>query len=83
MGKWGDVREIVVAVRKLSEVLPVAALVHLHPDPERIVVGFDDLQQALNALKSFADCISGRKSPSQRNRYVHMDILTRMNIDNY
>ena len=75
-----------------------------HPDPERIVVGFDDLkdnlacleqgiihclvtrhipQQALNALKAFADCISGRKSPSQRNRYVHMDILTRMNIDNY
>ena len=40
-------------------------------------------QQAQNALKTFADCISRHKFPTQRNRYVHMDILTRMNIDEY
>ncbi|MBP5374596.1 MAG: LacI family DNA-binding transcriptional regulator [Bacteroidales bacterium] len=75
-----------------------------HPDPNRIVVGFDDLkenleclnrglinclvtrhipQQAHDALKAFADCIARNERPEVRNRFVHMDILTRMNTDNY
>lgn len=87
-----------------SRVFLLREYLEKHPDPERIVVGFDDLkfnleclnrglvsclvtrhipQQAYNALKTFADCIAQRKRPVQRNCFVHMDILTRMNIDNY
>ena len=41
------------------------------------------LEQAYDALKSFAYCIARHESPESRDRFVHMDILTRMNIDNY
>ena len=75
-----------------------------HSDPERTVVGFDDLQgnlkclgdgyisalvtrhisdQSKNLLMEFAHSVIFRKSPAQRDHYVHMDILTRMNLDNY
>lgn len=75
-----------------------------HPDPQRIVIGFDDLKpnlqclreglvdalvtrhiplQASEALTHFAECVIRRHTPEQRDHFVHMDILTRMNLDNY
>lgn len=75
-----------------------------HKDPNRIVVGFDDLEknlsclreglidclvtrhismQSYNALTSFAECIIRNTPPEHKNHFVHMDILTQMNLDNY
>ena len=75
-----------------------------HPDPKRIVLGFDDLYanmeclreglidtlvtrhtatQSYKALQDFAACVIQRKRPTMRNNFVHMDILTPMNVDNY
>ena len=75
-----------------------------HPSPDRLVVGFDDLEknlaclkegiidslvtrhipmQAYNALTSFAECVIRNKRPEHKNHFVHMDILTQMNLDNY
>ena len=39
--------------------------------------------QAYNALTIFADCIIRNKRPEHKNHFVHMDILTQMNLDNY
>ena len=39
--------------------------------------------QSYQALRCFADCIIHKKLPPMRNNFIHMDILTRMNIDNY
>ena len=75
-----------------------------HPVPGRRVVGFDDLEQNMEALKSGAvtvliaqhtemqsmnavatlvDSIVMRKAPTKRDNYMHMDILTALNQDNY
>lgn len=75
-----------------------------HPDPERIVLGFDDLDanmeclreglidtlvtrhtatQSYKALQDFATCVIQHKRPTMRNNFVHLDILTPMNVDNY
>lgn len=40
-------------------------------------------QQAYNAFITFAECIIHKKQPAGKNHFVHMDILTRMNLDNY
>ena len=32
---------------------------------------------------AFADSIIRNKKPANRNNFVHMDILTQMNLDNY
>ena len=39
--------------------------------------------QAYNALNAFTDCIIRNQRPEHRNHFVHMDILTQMNLDNY
>lgn len=75
-----------------------------HPEPERRVIGFDNLDkniemlrkgainaliaqhtenQSLRAVVSLIDYILFHKSPASRDNYVHMDILTRLNLDNY
>lgn len=87
-----------------SRVFLLGEYLRKHPDPKRIVVGFDDLgknlaclkeglidclvtrhipMQAYNALTAFADSIIRNKKPANRNNFVHMDILTQMNLDNY
>lgn len=87
-----------------SRVYLLGEYLRSHPDPQRIVVGFDDLKsnleclkegtvdalvtrhiplQAKDALTHFAECVIRRKRPEQRDHFVHMDILTRMNLDNY
>ena len=87
-----------------SRVFLLGDYLRKHPDPERIVVGFDDLeknlaclkeglmdilvtrhipQQAYDAFITFAECIIHNKQPAKKEHFVHMDILTRMNLDGY
>ncbi len=75
-----------------------------HPDPERRVIGYDDLDGNLEALRqggvdilisqrtesqssgaveTLADYLIQQKTPAVRDNYMHMDILTRLNIENY
>lgn len=74
------------------------------PDSERIVVGFDNLEknisalrdgyinalicqhtdlQSYNAVMALSDYIFKHKRPERRDNFMHMDILTSLNIDNY
>ena len=39
--------------------------------------------QSYNALTTFAECVIRNSRPEHRNKFVHMDILTKMNLDNY
>lgn len=87
-----------------SRLYLIAGWLGNHPDGERIVVGYDDLDNNLKALKAgvaeflvtrkvpeqsrlllsdFADSIIHGDKPVKKNRYVHMDILHRMNLDDY
>ncbi|MGN0189794.1 MAG: substrate-binding domain-containing protein [Candidatus Cryptobacteroides sp.] len=75
-----------------------------HPSEGRRVIGFDNLeknvealrngdvtlliahrteQQAFQAVSTLSDYIVKGKKPSRRDNYAHMDILSRLNIDNY
>lgn len=75
-----------------------------HPSDGRRVIGFDNLeknvealrngdvtfliahhteQQAFQAVTTLADYIVKGKKPVSRDNYAHMDILSRLNIDNY
>lgn len=75
-----------------------------NPDPERVVIGFDDLDANMEALRdglvtflvtrhishqsrdilsTFATYLAGGVLPEDRNVFVHMDILSKMNIDDY
>ena len=75
-----------------------------HPSEGRRVIGFDNLeknvealrngdvtfliahhtsQQAFQAVFTLADYIVKGKKPVSRDNYAHMDILSRLNIDNY
>lgn len=40
-------------------------------------------QQSFKILNKFAECVIKGTTPSQRNNYVHMDILHRSNLDDY
>lgn len=87
-----------------SRIHLIAPYLEQHPDPERIVVGFDDTEKNLAALKAgqveylvthriheqarlsiemFADFLIRKIEPARRNHYVHLDILHRMNLDDY
>ena len=87
-----------------SRVHLIARWLQKNPDPARVVVGYDDLDLNLQALKTgaadflvtrkvpeqsgallmdFAECIIHGEKPLKRNRFVHMDILHRMNLDDY
>ena len=75
-----------------------------NPDPERIVVGFDDLEanlaslkagqieylvtrhihrQSQYVLKAMTEAVVQGVKPAKRNNYLHMDILHRLNLDDY
>ena len=57
-----------------------------HPSEGRRVIGFDNLEknvEAFQAVTTLADYIVKGKKPVSRDNYAHMDILTRLNIDNY
>lgn len=75
-----------------------------HPDPDRIVVGFDNLEknisalrdglisalicqhtdiQSFNAVMALSDYIIKHKRPEKKDNFMHMDILTSLNIDYY
>ena len=96
-----DVRHIAMTN---SRVFLLVDFLKKHPDPQRIVVGFDDLdknldavrdglvdclvtrhisQQSYSSLTSFAEFVILGRKPRHRNHFVHMDILTKMNFDNY
>lgn len=96
-----DVHHIVMTN---SRVFLLVDFLKKHPDPQRIVVGFDDLdknldavrdglvdclvtrhisQQSYSSLTSFAEFVILGRKPRHRNHFVHMDILTKMNFDNY
>ena len=40
-------------------------------------------EQSKLLLTDFAESVISRRAPKRRDHYVHMDILTRMNLDNY
>ena len=57
-----------------------------HPSEDRRVIGFDNLEknvEAFQAVTTMADYIVKGKKPVSRDNYAHMDILSRLNIDNY
>ena len=87
-----------------SRVFLIGPWLLAHPDPERVVVGFDDLESNLHFLRQgaisllvtrhisrqssgllaeFADGIIRHRLPLRQNHYVHMDILTARNLDDY
>lgn len=87
-----------------SRIHLIADFLEKHPDPERRVIGFDDLDGNVEALKKgqvsiliaqhsslqsrravsvLSDYILMRKQPSVKDFYMHMDILTKYNIDDY
>ena len=96
-----DVHNIVMFSSRVHLIAPYLAA---HPDPERRVVGFDDLDrnigmlknglvdmlvsqhtevQSSNAVKVLSDFVLMHKFPPVRDNYMHMDILTRLNYENY
>lgn len=75
-----------------------------HPDPERRVVGFDNLSantralrhglvstligqhpdvQVSRAIQTLADYIVFGREPARRDNFMHMDILTKYNCEDY
>lgn len=75
-----------------------------NPDPDRVVVGFDNLEknisalrngqisglicqhtdlQSYNAVMALSDYIIKHRRPERRDNFMHMDILTALNADNY
>jgi len=87
-----------------SRIHLISGFLSKHPDIERYVIGFDDLEGNIEALKqgsvsvlicqhtsdqsrlavaTLADYILLRKTPEVRDNYMHMDILTALNADNY
>lgn len=86
-----------------SRVFLLRDFLRKHPDPKRIVVGFDDIKnnldclreglidslvvrhikkQAYNALSSFAEYLLRNNKTKHMNHFVHMEILTKLNLDN-
>lgn len=87
-----------------SRVHLIAPSLAANPCPGRRVIGFDDLEGNIEAVKqglvsilisqhtadqsrlavsTLTDFILMHKIPSNRDCYMHMDILTRLNIENY
>lgn len=87
-----------------SRIHLIADFLAKHPDLERRVIGFDNLDANVEALRQgsvgvliaqhtedqsrqavsvLADCILMHKVPANRDFYMHMDILTRLNVENY
>lgn len=87
-----------------SRIHLIAEALREHPSDNRCIIGFDDLPQNLEMLRSgmisaliaqhtedqssrsvvtMADYIISRKLPQIKDNYVHIDILTRYNIEHY
>ena len=89
------IRHIVMFNSRIHRIVP---FLEAHPDPQRRVVGFDNLAENMAALRkvlceevempahaiqALADYLLLDKKPAQKDNHVHMDILTRYNIDYY
>ena len=87
-----------------SRVHLIRTFLESHPCPGRRVLGYDNLEKNIFALRSgtvsvligqhiedftaravaaIVDFILLGKAPSRRDNYVHMDILTKYNVENY
>ncbi|MGN1216087.1 MAG: substrate-binding domain-containing protein, partial [Candidatus Cryptobacteroides sp.] len=103
--------EFFAAHPRIAYVVMFSSRVHLiasslasHPCPGRRVIGFDDLEGNLEALRqgqvsilitrhtadqsrlavnALTDLILMHRSPAVRDCYMHMDILTRLNLEDY
>lgn len=107
----GDLEKGFESIPPCSMIVMFNSRIHLisdylkkHPDSTRRVIGFDNLDANLDALKDGAvdvliaqrteeqsrqavmvlsDFILKGKKPAIRDNYMHMDILCRLNADNY
>lgn len=96
--------EIKLIVMFNSRIHLLADYLRNHPSEGRRVIGFDDLEknvaavkedlvsilitehieeQTRNAVTTLADYIFMYKQPARKDNYMHMDILTKYNLDNY
>ena len=96
-----QVRHIVMFNSRVHLILPY---LHLHPDRERRVIGFDNLaanilglrhgyvtmligqhpdEQIGLAVQALADLIVFGRRPAKRDNFMHMDILTKYNSEDY
>lgn len=87
-----------------SRVHLIRTFLESHPCPGRRVVGYDNLEKNIAALRggsvsvliaqhvedftantisALVDYILLGKTPAKRDNYVHMDILTKYNVENY
>lgn len=87
-----------------SRIHLISRYLEQHPVKDRYVIGFDDLDENLEALRNgsvdmlitqhtelqsrravntLADYIIMHRQPANRDCYMHMDILTRLNADDY
>ena len=95
------VRHIVMFNSRIHLIVPWLAA---HPDPERRVVGFDNLKANMDALRAgtvsvligqrpdeqvrlaveaLAEHALLGKTPDRKDQFMHMDILTRYNVEDY
>ena len=96
-----EVRHIVMFNSRIHLLVPWLAA---HPDPERRVVGFDNLKENIDALRdgtvsvligqrpdeqvrlaieALAEHALLGKAPARKDNFMHMDILTRYNVEDY
>ena len=96
-----QVRHIVMFNSRIHLIVPWLAA---HPDPERCVVGFDNLKANMEALRdgtvsvligqrpdeqvrlaieALAEHALLGKEPTRKDQFMHMDILTRYNVEDY
>ena len=95
------IRHIVMFNSRIHRIVP---FLEAHPDPQRHVVGFDNLpenmaalrkgtisvligqrpgEQVACAIQALSDYLLLDKKPERQDNHMHMDILTRYNIDYY
>lgn len=96
-----QVRHIVMFNSRVHLLVPWLAA---HPDPERRVVGFDNLKANMDALRNgtvsvligqrpdeqvrlaieaLAEHAILGKNPPRKDHFMHMDVLTRYNVEDY
>lgn len=96
-----DVRHLIMTN---SRIYLIDDYLRNNPDPERVVIGFDDIEPNLASLRSgqveflvtrhissqshlalttFAEYVIRGVAPRKRDNYLHMDILHRLNLDDY
>ena len=96
-----QVRHIVMFNSRIHLLVPWLAA---HPNPERRVVGFDNLKENMDALRdgtvsvligqrpdeqvrlaieALAEHALLGKVPPRKDHFMHMDILTRYNVEDY